>query len=72
MKKIELSDDLETKVDELVSQGMFHSFQSAVDELVRLGLASIRSGGGRLVPPGAIPQPERPNIPDPSRDILKM
>lgn len=72
MRKVELSNDLETQVDELVSQGMFHSFQSAVDELVRLGLASIRGGRGRSVPPGTIPQPERPNMPDPSRDILKM
>jgi hypothetical protein len=72
MRKVELSDDLEMRVDELVSQGIFHSFQSAVNELVTLGLASILSGGRRTVPPGAIPQPEKPNIPDPSRDILKM
>ena len=56
MRKVELSNDLETQVD----------------ELVRLGLGSIRGGGRRAVPPGTVPQPERPNIPDPSRDILKM
>jgi len=72
MRKVELSDDLEVQVNELVSQGLFHSFQSAVDELVRLGLSSIRGGRGRTVPPGTIPQPEQPDIPDPSRDILKM
>ena len=72
MRKVELRDDLESQVDELVSQGVFHSFQSAVDELVRLGLASVRGGRVRSAPPGTIPHPERPNIPDPSRDILKM
>jgi len=71
-KKIQLSDDLEQEVDALVDDGMFNSFQAAVDELIRLGLTSIRRRETRNIPPGTIPSPERPNIPDPTRDILKM
>ena len=51
---------------------MFHSFQTAVEELIRIGLASIRGGPSRGVPPEQIPQPEKPFIPDPSRDIYRM
>ena len=72
MKAVQVPDDLESAVNDLVSQGMFRSFQSAVEELIRLGLGSVRGGRGRVAPPGSIPQPERPNVPDPSRDILKM
>lgn len=72
MREMQVPDDLEGQIGELVSQGMFHSFQEAVEELIRLGIASIRGGAGRHIPPGNIPQPERPNIPDPSRDILRM
>jgi hypothetical protein len=63
MKRVELASDLEAQADDLVSQGMPHSFQSAVDEPVRLGSASIRGGRGRAAPPETISQPERPNIP---------
>jgi Arc/MetJ-type ribon-helix-helix transcriptional regulator len=72
MKKVQVPDDLEGQIEELVSQGMFHSFQTAVEELIRLGLGSMKGGRSRAMPPGSIPQPERPNIPDPTRDILKM
>jgi len=72
MKKVQVPDDLEGQIEELVSQGMFHSFQTAAEELIRLGLGSMKGGRSRAMPPGSIPQPERPNIPDPTRDILKM
>jgi hypothetical protein len=72
MKKVQVPDDLEGQIEELVSQGMFHSFQTAAEELIRLGLGSTKGGRSRAMPPGSIPQPERPNIPDPTRDILKM
>jgi len=72
MKQIRLPDNLEGQIDGLVSQGMFHSFQAAAEELIRMGIASMKGGRSRAVPPGNIPQPERPNIPDPSRDILKI
>jgi len=72
MREVQISDDLEGKIDEMVTQGTFHSFQAAAEELIRLGMASIKGGVRRSVPPGSIPSPERPNIPDPTRDILKM
>jgi len=72
MKTVKVPDDLESDIEEIVSQGMFHSFQAAVEALVRLGIASVRARGSRNLPPESIPQPERPNLPDPSRDILKM
>jgi hypothetical protein len=72
MRSIELPDDLEGQVGELVSQGLFGSFQAAVEELIRIGIASAKGGWARQMPPGNLPQPERPNIPDPSRDILQM
>lgn len=72
MKEIRVPDDLEESIDALVSQGKFSSFQEAVEELIRLGMASIRGDRRRAVPPGSTPQPERPNMPDPSRDILRM
>ena len=71
MKTINLPSDIEEEIDSLVSSGMFNSFQSAVEELIRVGLASIR-GVPRQVPPGQIPQPERPPTPDPSRDIYRI
>ena len=72
MKTVQIADDLESGIDELVSQGMFHSFQSAAEALIRLGLSAYRGREERNIPPESIPQPERPNIPDPSRDILRM
>jgi len=72
MKKVQITDELEGDIQELVSQGVFGSFQAAVEELVRIGIASIKGGRGRTAPPGNIPTPERPNMPDPSRDILHM
>jgi|GEM_PF-3237663 Arc/MetJ-type ribon-helix-helix transcriptional regulator len=72
MKTINLPSDLEEEIELLVSSGMFHSFQAAVEELIRIGLASIRRGVSRSIPPEQIPHPEKPFIPDPSRDILKM
>jgi hypothetical protein len=72
MREVQISDDLKGQIDELVAQGTFHSFQAAVEGLIRLGIASIKGGIHRSVPPGSIPSPERPTIPDPARDILKM
>ncbi|MEM2838537.1 MAG: hypothetical protein QXE18_00370 [Thermoplasmata archaeon] len=72
MKTISLSPDIEEEVDALVSSGMFHSFQAAVEELIRIGLSSIRRGTPPGYPPEQIPQPEKPFIPDPSRDIYKI
>ena len=72
MQSIKVPDDLEGQIDDLVAQGMFRSVQEGALELIRLGLASIRGERTRAVPPSNIPQPERPNIPDPSRDILRM
>jgi len=72
MKNVQVPDDLEGQIDGLVSQGMFRSFQAAAEELIRLGIASVKGGRGHAMPPSNIPQPERPNIPDPSRDILNM
>ncbi len=72
MKKVELSGELEAQVDGMVSEGIFHSFQSAVEELVQLGIDSLRRNRARPMPPSNVPQPERPDIPDPTRDILKM
>jgi len=71
MKTINLPNDLEPQIEELVSSGMFSDFQSAAEELIRLGLLSVR-GAHRSIPPGQIPQPERPPIPDPSRDIYRI
>jgi len=70
-RKVEMPPELEQRIDELVTSGMFSTFQSAVEELVRIGLASMR-GGRREQPPGSVPGPERPTVPDPSRDILQM
>jgi len=72
MKTVQVADDLEGGINDLVSQGMFHSFQAAAEALMRLGLSSYRGRSERGIPPDSIPHPERPNIPDPSRDILKM
>lgn len=72
MKSINLPSELEEEIDGLVSSGMFHSFQAAVEELIRIGLASIREGPSRGVPPEQIPPPEKPFMPDPSRDIYRM
>lgn len=72
MKSIILPPDLEDEIDGLVSSGMFHSFQTAVEELVRIGLASMKGGAVRRGPPEQIPPPEKPFIPDPSRDIYRM
>jgi len=72
MKKVQVPEELESDIQELVSQGMFNSFQAAVEELIRVGIASVKGGRGRVAPPGNIPTPERPNMPDPSRDILRM
>jgi hypothetical protein len=72
MKTVQVPENLESDIQEFVSQGMFHSFQAAAEELIRIGIASVKSSRGRAAPPGNIPQPERPNMPDPSRDILRM
>jgi len=72
MKSISLPAELEMQIDELISNGMFRDFEAAVEELIRLGIAAMKGTGHRNIPPGQVPQPEKPFIPDPSRDILKM
>ena len=72
MKTVQVPGDVEKGIDDLVAQGMFHSFQAAAEALLRQGLSSMRGRGDRGFPPESIPHPERPNIPDPSRDYLKM
>jgi len=72
MQSVKIPDDVEGQIDDLVGQGMFHSVAEGAIELMRIGLASVKGQRTRGMPPSNIPQPERPNIPDPSRDILRM
>ena len=69
---VELPPDLVSEVEELVRSGFYSTFEGAVTNLVRLGIASLRSSSARKIPPGSVPMPERPNVPDPARDILRM
>lgn len=71
-RSVELPPDLVSEVEELVRAGFYSTFEGAVINLVRLGIASLKSSPPRKIPPGSVPMPERPSIPDPTRDILRM